>query len=121
MISEKSFHKLMKINLKTNIYMAFLSFVTFILCFPVRLLFLNQTIDNTYISSNAELRFQQTRMIQLVLERAGILPIVILTVFAFVMAAFNFKYLHSPSYEDFYHSIPVKRKNLFLMRYTRQN
>ena len=117
MILEKSLYKLIKINLKSNMYLAFLSFITFLLCFPVRLLFLNQTIGNTYTTSNTDMIYQQTKMIQQVLERAGILPNVILMVFAFIMAAFNFKYLHSSASEDFYHSIPIKRRSLFLIRY----
>lgn len=118
MTSEKSLHKITIINLKNNMYMAFLSFITFMLLFPVRLLFMKQNIENTYsISDKVTYDFQIKLMYKQLLQNVDLINTLFLIVFAFLMAAFNFKYLHNAASEDFYHSIPVKRKDLFIIKY----
>lgn len=124
MTSRVSFFKGMLQDLRYRVWMIALSCLGSFLAMPVFYLLLqqdwNERIRRAYEYSETEfdiLEFKLESVIGCFREGFSVTGGIILVAGALIVAIFGFYYVFSKKMMDQYHSIPIKRKNLFLIHY----
>lgn len=130
MTSKSLFFKLMKEDLKRKVWAVGLAFLSFFFVMPVAaamrvsdiLQMYERWIANGTIFTEgitAESRKAQM-LLNVALETIGVespLNVCVIVIASIVMALTGFMYLHSRKQMDFYHSIPVRREEIFAVKY----
>ena len=115
MTSKTSLSKHIIYNLKQSSWLAALSVVGQFLCLPLYvLMMIGEEKINSYGSLSEWLNLYFPKMFGSVYNLFLVLFIVLLAV---ICAVTGFSYIHSKVKEDFYHSLPVKRSQWFLINY----
>lgn len=133
MIPKRSFLRLMKEDLKRRNWLAAVSILTLFVAFPARLLlqldYAFSLLEQKQIEAEAVRRLYQDLVSfgsGLVASGSawfentqypGIFLVFILSALAMLCGLSGFSYIHSKEKLDFYHSLPVKKKNWFWMQY----
>lgn len=110
-------HLLFKENAKKNIGLIIISFIMFFLSLvlPTIMLYTNYVSEKNANIHNLNFyeRFGDSLNQPIHMASLGILIL-----FAVIVAIYSFSYLHNRKQIDFYHSLPIKRRTLFLHNYT---
>lgn len=131
MTSRSLFFKLMKEDLKRKLWAVGLAFLSFFFWMPVAAAMgisrlkqnLELWIQTGAVFENGAVTAQehyQTMLLNLVPDILGFRNVLVAMTIggaAIVLAITGFMYLHSRKQVDFYHSIPVRRELLFLVKY----
>ena len=118
MTSRSLCFKLMKEDLKRRVWTVALTILSFIFTLLVPVALKSSAYLDRIGDINLE-EYEKTRLINSMVEIVGIngAVITVLLVLSVVWAVSGFRYLHNSRQVDFYHSIPVKRHQLFLAAY----
>lgn len=130
MTSKNLFFKLMREDLKRKVWAVGLSFLSFFFWMPVMAAMRISDVYQTYerwikngttfgVGITAESRLAE-KLLDVVAQTVGLenpLNALSIAVAAIVMALTGFMYMHSRKQMDFYHSIPVRREQIFAVKY----
>ncbi|MDO5141251.1 MAG: DUF6449 domain-containing protein [Eubacteriales bacterium] len=125
MTSRSSFFDLLKENMKRRLWSIALSVIVFLFYFPIATLMyidfsLNSGTNYDMIPGiDAHLRpylniFSQFKGFHIATDGGVVISVIIF--FAVLMGVSAFTYLHDKKTTDFFHSLPVSRKKIFLIR-----
>ncbi|MBR5268452.1 MAG: hypothetical protein IKU20_09710 [Lachnospiraceae bacterium] len=130
MTSKSLFFRFMCEDLKQKLWAVGLSFLCFFLAMPVNaamnLSIIQKTYDNWVRNGTvfgdgitAESRYAERLLdvIETTIGLENVWNVTVITVASIVMALTGFMYLHSKKQTDFYHSIPIKRELIFMVKY----
>ncbi|MCI8454854.1 MAG: hypothetical protein HFE84_09610 [Lachnospiraceae bacterium] len=129
MTSKSLFFKLMREDLKQRIWAVGLAFLMFFFWLPVMAAMGASNIEREYarwIANGAVfenktlemMRFERfAELVENVVGLDNVMLIFTIVCAAFILGLTGFTYLHSKKQVDFYHSIPVRREFIFLLRY----
>lgn len=130
MTSKNLFFKLMREDVKRKLWAVSLAFLAFFFALPVNAAMSISNLQQSYQrwiqngttfgggmtpeSHYAELLLE---IVKTTVGMENALAVIIISTSAIVMALTGFMYLHSRKQVDFYHSIPVKREEIFAVKY----
>lgn len=116
MTSKNLCFNLMKEDLKRRIWTVALLMLTFFFCIVIPVIYAGGQPIDSFLDHREWLNSVRDDVLQLI---GGENPFVIMTVVvaAVVCGVSGFSYLHNAKKVDFYHSIPVKREQMFLASY----
>lgn len=115
MTSKNLCFKLMKEDLKRRIWAVALLILSFFFCLVVPVAYAGSQ-ELSYLTQAERIE----RITESILEMLGIenpFVVMLVVVTAIVCAVSGFSYLHSAKKVDLYHSLPIKRRQLFLANY----
>lgn len=113
MISKNCLFKSIKENIRRNIYLLILITLGFIIVFPLRtIMILDRAQANQYIEG-AIMPVQEKFLECIGLENT--IAMIFIGMIAVLLGVIGFFYLYSSEKTDFYHSLPLKREELFVV------
>lgn len=130
MTSASLFFKLQKEDLKRRIWVIALLFLGFFFAYPVNLALIMENAQNSQFAMYngytplvntgtpeylAKVLEYKTKAVVDLVSYGNFLPLFIMVTAAVVVGAAGFAYLHNQKKVDFYHSLPVRRKMLYLV------
>ncbi len=115
MISKNCLFKSVKENIRRNIYLLILITLGFIVVFPLRtIMILDRAQANQYIEG--EIMPVQAKFLDCIgLENTT--AMIFIGMIAVLLGVMGFFYLYSSEKTDFYHSLPLKREELFIISF----
>ncbi len=118
MTSRNSFFNLMKEDFKRRLWVFILASLVFFATFIVAFTMYEQNIADNYYALKAEERLlRMSNRICDFVEPKNVWFAIVAVVGAIISGVSGFSFLHSKKQVDFYHSMPVKREKLFLVRF----
>lgn len=113
MISKNCLFKSIKENIRRNIYLLILIALGFIVVFPLRtIMILDRAQANQYIEG--AITSVQEKFLECI-GMENITAMIFIGMIAVLLGLMGFFYLYSSEKTDFYHSLPLKREELFII------